>query len=114
MNALAFFAFLAPFFCGENGVLLLPHTSGPQLLPREELASLAQSEVKGENHYHSFLNSILDNTPCESSLDISGAMSETVILGTVVIRSPGVKLEWDAQALKITNSKAADSLLCRF
>jgi predicted dehydrogenase len=103
----------AALFIGENGALLLPHTSGPQLLPREKFASLARPEVKGENHYHGFLNSILDNTPCESSFDISGAMSETVILGTVAIRTPGVKLEWDAQALKITNSSDADSLLRR-
>lgn len=74
---------------------------------------MARPEAKGENHYHSFLNSILDNTPCESSFDIFGAMSETVILGTVAIRTPGVKLEWDAQVLKITNSSTADFLLPR-
>jgi predicted dehydrogenase len=103
----------AALFIGENGALLLPHTSGPQLLPREKFADLARPQVKGENHYHSFLNSILDNTPCESSFDISGAMSEAVILGTVAIRTPGVKLAWDAQALKITNSSDANSLLRR-
>ena len=40
-------------------------------------------------------------------------MSEAVILGTVAVRSPGVKLEWDAQALKFTNSAAANALLRR-
>ena len=74
---------------------------------------MAHPQVKGDNHYHSFLDSILDNTPCESSFDISGAMSEAVILGTVAIRTPGVKLDWDADALKITNSSAANSLLRR-
>ena len=103
----------AALFIGEEGALLLPHTSGPQLLPREKFAAVARPQVKGENHYHSFLNSILDNTPCESSFDISGAMSEAVILGTVAIRTPGVKLDWDAPALKITNSSAADALLRR-
>ena len=103
----------AALFIGENGALLLPHTSGPQLLPKEKFAATPRPEVKGENHYHSFANSILDNTPCESSFDISGAMSEAVILGTVAVRSPGVKLEWDAQALKFTNSAAANALLRR-
>lgn len=103
----------ASLFIGENGALLLPHTSGPQLLPREKFASLPRPQVKGENHYHSFLNSILDNTVCESPFEISGPMSEAVILGTVAVRTPGVKLEWDAQALKITNSAAADALLRR-
>jgi hypothetical protein len=40
-------------------------------------------------------------------------MSEAVILGTVAIRTPGVKLDWDAPVLKITNSSAADALLRR-
>ncbi|MCX6879451.1 MAG: Gfo/Idh/MocA family oxidoreductase [Verrucomicrobia bacterium] len=103
----------AALFIGENGALLLPHTSGPQLLPREKFAARPRPQVKGENHYHSFLNSILDNTPCESSFDIAGPMSEAVILGTVAVRTPGVMLEWDSQAMKITNSPPADSLLRR-
>lgn len=103
----------AALFIGEDGALLLPHTSGPQLLPREKFAALPHPQVKGENHYHSFLNSILDNTPCESSFEISGSMSEAVILGTVAVRTPGVTLEWDAPALKITNSSDANSLLRR-
>lgn len=103
----------AALFIGENGALLLPHTSGPQLLPREQFATLARPQVKGENHYHGFVNSILDNLACESPFDISGPMSEAVILGTVAIRTPGVKLEWDAPALTISNSSAANSLLRR-
>ncbi len=103
----------AALFIGENGALLLPHTNGPQLLPREQFTAAPRPQVKGENHYHSFVNSILDNTPCESSFDISGAMSEAVILGTVALRSPGIKLDWDATALKITNSAEANSRLRR-
>ncbi len=103
----------AAMFIGEDGALLLPHTGGPQLLPREKFASVARPQVKGENHYHSFANSILDNTPCESPFDISGPMSEAVILGTVAIRTPGIKLEWDARALKITNSDEANARLRR-
>ena len=100
-------------FIGEDGALLLPHTSGPILLPKEKFATLARPQVKGENHYHNFANSILDNTRSESPFDISGPMSEAVILGTVAVRTPGVRLEWDAQALKFTNSAAADALLRR-
>ena len=103
----------AALFIGQNGALLLPHTSGPQLLPREKFATIARPEVKGENHYHNFINSILDNTPCESPFDLSGPMSEAVILGTVAARTPGVKLAWDAPALQFTNSNAANSLLRR-
>ena len=40
-------------------------------------------------------------------------MSEAVILGTVALRTPGVKLEWDAPALKFANSAEANSRLRR-
>jgi len=103
----------AALFIGENGALLLPHTSGPQLLPKEKFAATARPQVKGENHYHNFANSILDNTLSESPFDISGPMSEAVILGTVAVRTPGTKLEWDPQALKFTNNNAANALLRR-
>lgn len=53
----------AALFIGEHGALLLPHGSGPQLLPREKFASTERLQAKAENHYHSFVNSILDNTP---------------------------------------------------
>lgn len=62
---------------------------------------------------HDVANSILDDTPCESSFDQSGPMSEAVILGTVAVRTPGVKLEWDAKTLKIPNSAEANALLRR-
>lgn len=103
----------AALFIGEDGALLLPHGSGPQLLPREKFAARPRPQVKGANHYHGFLDSILDHTPCESPFDISGPMSEAVILGTVAVRTPGIELAWDAQALKITNSASADALLRR-
>ena len=103
----------AALFIGEEGALLLPHTGSPKLLPAEKFAAVPKPAVAGSDHYHDFLNSILDNTPCESSFDISGAMSEAVILGTVAVRAAGTELLWDATAMKITNSPGADALLRR-
>ena len=103
----------AALIIGEDGALLLPHTAGPQLIPKEKFASSPRPQVKGENHYHNFANSILDDTRSESPFDIAGPMSETVILGTVAARIPDTKLEWDAKALKFSNNTAADALLRR-
>jgi len=103
----------AALWIGENGALLLPHGSGPQLLPREQFAEAKRPEVKGENHYHGFANGILDGTPIESPFDVSGPMSEAVILGTVALRNPGLRLEWDAGALQFTNSAEASAMLRR-
>jgi predicted dehydrogenase len=103
----------AALWIGENGALLLPHGSGPQLLPREQFANVERPQVKGENHYHGFANSILDGTPLESPFEISGPMSEAVLLGTVAVRNPGLRLEWDASELQFTNSPAASAMLRR-
>ncbi len=40
-------------------------------------------------------------------------MTEAILLGTVAIRMPGQKLEWDTYRLKITNSADASRLLQR-
>ena len=103
----------AALLIGEKGALLLPHGSGPQLLPRERFTEAERTPVKGENHYHGFANSILDNTPLESPFAVSGPMSEAVILGTVAVRNPGQRLEWDSAALRFTNFPEANSMLSR-
>lgn len=103
----------AALVIGEEGALLLPHTSGPQLLPRERFATTPRPPVEGSNHYHAFCDSILDGTPCESSFEVSGPMSEAVLLGTVAARVPGRVLEWDAAALAIPNGTEANALLRR-
>ncbi|MBC8125719.1 MAG: Gfo/Idh/MocA family oxidoreductase [Gloeobacteraceae cyanobacterium ES-bin-144] len=100
----------AALFIGEQGALLLPHTSGPQLLPKDKFTAVPRPNVKGENHYHSFVNSILDGTPCESSFDLAGPMSEAVILGTVAARYPGQKLEWDSKSMRFAQDEANASL----
>jgi hypothetical protein len=40
-------------------------------------------------------------------------MSEVVLMGTVAIRRPGVKLEWDAPNMRFTNDDQANKLLKR-
>ena len=103
----------AALFIGEKGALLLPHTSGPRLLPIEKFADVKRPQVKGGNHYEGFVNSILDGVPLESPFEIAGPMSEAVILGSVAVRNPGQVLEWDSVALKFTNSPKASGMLRR-
>jgi hypothetical protein len=46
-----------------------------------------------------------------SHFGYAGPLTETVLLGTVAIRVPGTKLEWDAAGLRVTNSAAANVLV---
>jgi hypothetical protein len=40
-------------------------------------------------------------------------MTEAILLGTVAIRVPGQKLEWNSSRLKITNHREANRYLQR-
>jgi len=40
-------------------------------------------------------------------------MTEAILLGTIAIRVPGQKLEWDSSRLKIQNRAEANSFLRR-
>ena len=40
-------------------------------------------------------------------------MTEAILLGTVAIRVPGQKLEWDSAGLKVTNHTEANRYLQR-
>jgi hypothetical protein len=43
----------------------------------------------------------------------SGPMTEAILLGTVAIRVPDTRLEWNAAKMKITNNSEANKLLGR-
>ena len=40
-------------------------------------------------------------------------MTEAILLGTVAIRNPDQKLEWDTKALSIKNNPSANKLIKR-
>ena len=49
----------------------------------------------------------------ESFFAQTGPMTEAIILGTVAIRLPGQKLEWNHHRIKVTNVADANALLKR-
>lgn len=98
---------------GTEGAMLLPHTSGPVLLPKSKFGGHPKPKMPPRNHYHHFLDAVLGVEMCESHFQQTGPMAETILLGTVAIRVPDTELAWDARQLRITNSEAADRLLRR-
>jgi predicted dehydrogenase len=98
---------------GSDGAMLLPHTSGPVLLPKEKFAGRPKPKFGPRNHYHHFLDAILGGEMCESHFVQTGPMAEAILLGTVAIRVPNTVLQWDAHGLRIPNSAEADRLLRR-
>jgi len=98
---------------GTEGALLLPHTSGPVLLPKGRFAGQPKPKLDARNHYHHFLDACLGGEMCESHFEQVGPMAETILLGTVAIRVPDTLLQWDGKRMRVTNSADANRLLRR-
>jgi len=98
---------------GEGGTLLIPHVAPPQLYPQEKFGGFVIEKVAGSSHYHAWVDAALGGSKTTDSFDYAGPLTEAVQLGNVATRCPGVKLEWDAAALRIPNHPAADKLLTK-
>ena len=98
---------------GTEGAMLLPHTGGAILLPKNKFESYERPKFDGRNHYHHFLSAARGDTETESFFERSGPMTETILLGTIATRVPDIELKWDAENMKITNSPEATKLLSR-
>jgi predicted dehydrogenase len=98
---------------GTEGAMLMPHQSGPVLLPKAKFAVFPKPKVVARNHYHHFLDACLGGEKTESHFVQTGPMAEAIILGTVAIRVPDTVLQWDTAQMRVTNSEAANRLLRR-
>ncbi len=98
---------------GEEGVMLLPHGSGPQFFPREKFRGIERPKLEARDHYHTFVDACLGKATAESHFGISGPMTEAILLGTVAIRVPDTRLDWDFEAMKVTNIPDANRFIRR-
>jgi predicted dehydrogenase len=104
-------------FVGEKGKLFADYNS-LKLLPAESFADYkAPPKTLGDvppdgNHHREWLAAIRKNDPSAAScnFDYSGAVAETVLLGTVAYRT-GKELAWDAATLKATNAPEAEQFV---
>lgn len=102
-------------YLGTEGVLLSPHGSTPLLYPREKFAKFgAYPKLEPRDHWADFIDCCLkgDKKP-SANFDYAGPLTEAVLLGCLSSVFPGEQLQWDAPALKIPNSAAADKMVRR-
>lgn len=103
----------AAMIIGTEGAMLVPHQSGPLLLPREKFRGIPKPKPAPRNHYRHFAEACLGGEMTESHFAQTGPMAEAILLGTVAIRMPGTVLEWDAHHLRFPNAPQANHLLRR-
>ena len=83
------------------------------LLPEDKFADYKRPEPtipKSVGHHREWVQAIKTGGSTTCNFDYSGALTETVLLGTVSYRS-GRVLEWDAESLKVTNAPVAQALI---
>ncbi|KAA5547294.1 Gfo/Idh/MocA family oxidoreductase [Roseiconus nitratireducens] len=98
---------------GEKGTLVIPHVAMPHLFPSEGDGESPLPVVEGVDHYVQWADACRGLGTTTSSFDYSGPLSEAVLLGTVAIRFPGETLQWDAEAMRISNSTEATRYLSK-
>jgi predicted dehydrogenase len=100
----------------DNGVLYIgsagkmfhgSHGGTPQLLPAslmEKARSIPRTMERSPGHYEEWVQACRGGKRPAAGFDYSGPMTETVLLGVLSLRSPGTRLEWDAEHQKIKNA----------
>lgn len=100
---------------GEKGMMLSDY-GRHVLLPANEFKGYTPPKPtipESIGHHEEWIAACKAGTPNTTcNFDYSGALTECVLLGNVAYRS-GKRLEWDSQALKITNAPEANHFLQR-
>lgn len=104
---------------GDEGVLMHgSHGAGDlKIFPESRRTSFMANRpprtiprVKG-SHESDWIRACKDGEAACSDFSYGGPLTEMVLLGVAAIRVPNQRLEWDGDAMKFSNSEAANALL---
>jgi hypothetical protein len=98
---------------GEKGTLVIPHVAMPSVYLKEKVAPEKLETIPGVDHYTQWADACLGKGATTSHFDYAGPLTETVLLGTIGIRFPDQRLDWDSEKLRITNVSAANDYLSK-
>ena len=83
------------------------HGGMPKLLPRElheEAAKVPRTITRSPGHYEEWIQACKGGPRPVSNFDYAGPLTEIMLLGILSLRAPGRRLEWDSEAMKVTNA----------
>lgn len=105
----------ATCWIGERGTIFKVYGSHrPIVLPEEKFpAEKYPADLKPQNHYHDWVDAILEGRKACDEFTHGGPLTETVLVGAMADRHAGEWLDWDRKALKFTNNPKANALVRR-
>ena len=86
-------------FIGTKGVMLLPHTALPILLPADDFRDYKLPVIEPVNHYFQFVEAVMGKQKTSTSFDYAGPLTESVLLGPRATRYPQTTLDWNSARL---------------
>jgi predicted dehydrogenase len=99
---------------GEHGTLFKEYTKRPYVLPEEDFPAEKYPHGFGkQDHYHDWVNAILEGRKSCADFRHGGPLTETVLCGTLTEKFPNQWLAWDRDRMKITNMPEANELVKR-
>jgi predicted dehydrogenase len=102
------------FWIGESGTMFKKYGNNkPVVLPEEKFAAEKYPQLKPQDHYHDWVDAILEGHPACDDFSHGGPLTEAVLVGAMADRHAEQWLEWDAAKLEFTNSPAATKLVRR-
>ena len=105
----------ATCWIGERGSIFKPYGNNrPFVLPEENFPpEKYPRDFKGQDHYHDWVNAILEGRKACDDFTHGGPLTETVLVGAMADRFPGEWLTWDPKALKFPKHAKATALVRR-
>ncbi|MGC8640721.1 MAG: Gfo/Idh/MocA family oxidoreductase [Isosphaeraceae bacterium] len=100
-------------YIGTEGVLYSPYIEVPILLPEERFKDYKLPRPDSADHYLQFVNACRGEGKTSAPFAYSGPLTESVLLGCLATRFPRTTLQWDAEALKVTNVSEANHFVRR-
>jgi predicted dehydrogenase len=103
------------YWVGERGAIFKQYGANkPVVLPENHFPlERYPSDLRPQDHYHDWVNAILENRKACDEFTHGGPLTEAVLVGAMADRVAGRWLEWDRANLRFTNSPEATALVRR-
>lgn len=93
---------------GANGCRLIPEEKMKDL--REMGAVDIHKNLNVGDHMKDFVNAIKTGRRAASDFRVAGITAQTAILGSIAVRNPGVRLQWNNASAEFTDHREATAL----
>ncbi len=102
---------------GDKGTIMCStYGNNARIIPETKMKAYTlppKTIPRVESIYHDFIQGCKGGTtPC-SNFEVSGPMTEIVLLGNLAIRTPGQRLLWDGEKVAVTNVPEANKFVKR-